>query len=281
MIQDLKSGIYHNEYREQGPVAGDYIIFAKGRSMLVKKESETIVFPRLEEIASEMDYIYLFEIVINGKIQKFFLGEADMVSDGLRNDYDYGQQNMFRTKGPDYMAFAGITACQLANWYASTKYCGCCGTALVHDTKERMMRCPICDAVYYPKISPAVIVGVIDRQKERILMTKYAGREYKKYALIAGFTEIGETAEDTVRREVMEEVGIQVKNIRYYKSQPWSFTDTLLLGFYCELDGDDTILLDREELSTGEWLHRNEIPTVYDGISLTNEMIMRFKNGEE
>ncbi len=281
MIQDLKSGIYHNEYREQGPVAGDYIIFAKGRSMLVKKESETIVFPRFEEIASEMVYIYLFEIVINGKIQKFFLGEADMVSDGLRNDYDYGQQNMFRTKGPDYMAFAGITACQLANWYASTKYCCCCGTALVHDTKERMMRCPICDAVYYPKISPAVIVGVIDRQKEQILMTKYAGREYKKYALIAGFTEIGETAEDTVRREVMEEVGIQVKNIRYYKSQPWSFTDTLLLGFYCDLDGDDTILLDREELSTGEWLHRDEIPTVYDGISLTNEMIMRFKNGEE
>ena len=72
MIQDLKSGIYHNEYREQGPVAGDYIIFAKGRSMLVKKESETIVFPRFEEIASEMVYIYLFEIVINGKIQKFF-----------------------------------------------------------------------------------------------------------------------------------------------------------------------------------------------------------------
>ena len=281
MIQELKTGIYHNEYREQSPAVGDYIIFAKGRSVLVRKESDIIAFPRFEEVDAEMAYIYLFQIDISGKMQKFFLGDADKVSDGLQNDYDYSQQNMFRTKGPDYMAFAGITACQLANWYASTKYCGCCGTALVHDTKERMMRCPICDAVYYPKISPAVIVGVIDRQKERILMTKYAGREYKKYALIAGFTEIGETAEDTVRREVMEEVGIQVKNIRYYKSQPWSFTDTLLLGFYCELDGDDTILLDREELSTGEWLHRNEIPTVYDGISLTNEMIMRFKNGEE
>lgn len=62
-------------------------------------------------------------------------------------------------------------------------------------------------------------------------MTKYAGREYKRYALIAGFTEIGETAEETVHREVMEEVGLKVKNIRYYKSQPWGFDSNLLMGF--------------------------------------------------
>lgn len=281
MIQELKTGIYHNEYREQSPAAGDYIIFAKGRSVLMGKESDTIIFPRFEEIVSEMVYIYLFEIDINGKMQKFFLGETDRVPDGLRNDYDYGQQNMFRTKGPDYMAFAGITACQLANWYASVKFCGACGTKLLHDKRERMMRCPKCNAMHYPKISPAVIVGVIDRARGKILMTKYAGREYKKYALIAGFTEIGETAEDTVRREVLEETGVHVKNVRYYKSQPWSFTDTLLLGFYCDLDGDSQICIDEEELSLGEWLSPEEIPTEYDGISLTNEMIMRFKNGLE
>lgn len=281
MIQELKSGIFHNEYREQSPAAGDYIIFAKRRSVLVKKECSTIVFPCFEEIVSEMVYIYLFEIDINGKMQKFFLGEADRVPDGLRNDYNYGQQNMFRTKGPDYMAFAGTTACQLAGWYASVKFCGACGTKLLHDKRERMMRCPSCNAMHYPKISPAVIVGVIDRARGKILMTKYAGREYKKYALIAGFTEIGETAEDTVRREVLEETGVRVKNVRYYKSQPWSFTDTLLLGFYCDLDGDGQICIDEEELSLGEWLSPEEIPTEFDGISLTNEMIMRFKNGLE
>lgn len=281
MIQELKTGIYHNEYKEQSPVAGDYIIFAKGRSVLVRKESDIIAFPRFEEVDAEMVYIYLFQIDISGKMQKFFLGDADKVSDSLQNDYDYSQQNMFRTKGPDYMAFAGITACQLANWYASVKYCGTCGTKLLHDKRERMMRCPKCNAMHYPKISPAVIVGVIDRAQNKILMTKYAGREYKKYALIAGFTEIGETAEDTVRREVLEETGVHVKNVRYYKSQPWSFTDTLLLGFYCDLDGDGQICIDEEELSLGEWLSPEEIPTEYDGISLTNEMIMRFKNGLE
>lgn len=281
MIQELKTGIYHNEYREQSPAVGDYIIFAKGRSVLVRKESDIIAFPRFEEVDAEMAYIYLFQIDISGKMQKFFLGDADKVSDGLQNDYDYSQQNMFRTKGPDYMAFAGITACQLANWYASVKYCGACGTKLLHDKRERMMRCPKCNAMQYPKISPAVIVGVIDRVQNKILMTKYAGREYKKYALIAGFTEIGETAEDTVRREVLEETGVHVKNVRYYKSQPWSFSDTLLLGFYCDLDGNGQICIDEEELSLGEWLSPEEIPTEYDGISLTKEMIMRFKNGLE
>ena len=140
------------------------------------------------------------------------------------------------------------------------------------------MRCPKCNALHYPKISPAVIVAV--RNGDKLLMTKYAGRDYKKYALVAGFAEIGETIEETVKREVMEEAGLKVKNIQYYKSQPWSFTDTLLFGFYCEVDGDDSITMDEEELSVAEWLTRDEIPTEYDGISLTNEMIIRFKNGE-
>ena len=110
-------------------------------------------------------------------------------------------------------------------------------------------------------------------------MSKYAGRAYKNYALIAGFTEIGETVEQTVAREVMEEVGLKVKNIRYYKSQPWAFTDTLLMGFYCDLDGSDAIRLDENELAVAEWFTREEIPEPVSQESLTNEMILRFKNG--
>ena len=128
----------------------------------------------------------------------------------------------------------------------------------------------------YPKISPAVIVGVTDGN--RILMSKYADRDYKKYALLAGFTEIGETIEETVKREVMEEVGLKVKNIRFYKSQPWSFTDTLLMGFFANLDGDSEITLDQEELALAEWFEREEIPVTERNISLTNEMILAFKN---
>ena len=141
-----------------------------------------------------------------------------------------------------------------------------------------MLKCPSCGNMEYPKIMPAVIIGLT--HGNRLLMSKYANREFKKYALLAGFAEIGESIEDTVRREVMEEVGLKVKNITYYKSQPWSFSDTLLLGFYAELDGDEEITLDKEELALAEWFEREDIPVKASDLSLTNEMIMRFKNAE-
>lgn len=282
MIQDIH-GIYHNEYQELIPEQDDCVMFVQGRSVLMSRDSEQtiryITYGQLME-ASGGDISadacrYLFSIENQGITEKYFLGNSHMLTPQLMEKYDYRQQNVFRTMKPEDKAFAGITACQLANWYENTQFCGKCGTRLEHDKVERMMKCPKCGAMHYPKISPAVIVAVTNRDK--ILMTKYAGRDYKKYALIAGFTEIGETIEDTVRREVMEEVGIHVKNIRYYKSQPWSFTDTILMGFYCELDGEDTITMDAHELSVAEWIQRENIPTEYDGISLTNEMIMRFK----
>ena len=128
------------------------------------------------------------------------------------------------------------------------------------------------------KISPAVIIAVT--HKNRLLLSKYAGRSYKKYALLAGFVEIGETVEETVKREVMEEVGLSVTNIRYYKSQPWSFSGTVLMGFFCDLDGDDeTIILDENELSLAEWFDRESIPVSPSRDSLTNEMIMTFIQG--
>ena len=282
MIQDIH-GIYHNEYQNLTPEQDDYIMFAQGRSVLMSRDSEQtiryITYGQLME-ASGGDISadacrYLFSIENQGITEKYFLGNSHMLTPQLMEKYEYRQQNVFRTMKPEDKAFAGITACQLANWYENTQFCGKCGTRLEHDKVERMMKCPKCGAMHYPKISPAVIVAVTNGDK--ILMTKYAGRDYKKYALIAGFTEIGETIEDTVCREVMEEVGIHVKNIRYYKSQPWSFTDTILMGFYCELDGEDTITMDAHELSVAEWIQRENIPTEYDGISLTNEMIMRFK----
>ena len=124
-----------------------------------------------------------------------------------------------------------------------------------------------------------MIVAVTDG--DRLLLSKYAGRNYTRYALIAGYTEIGETLEQTVQREVMEEVGLRVKNIRYYKSQPWGIDGNVLAGFYCDLDGDDTIHLDYQELALAEWHDRKQLPAKDDGISLTREMIRTFEDGME
>lgn len=173
---------------------------------------------------------------------------------------------------------AASTAWHLYVWYRDNRFCGRCGKETEEDEKERMLKCPVCGNMIFPKVAPAVIVGVTD--KDRILMTKYANREYKRYALIAGFTEIGETVEETVRREVLEEVGLHVKNIRYYKSQPWGFDLNLLLGFFCELDDTAPIHMDEGELSLAEWVKREDIPDYGEDLSLTHEMMQRFKRGE-
>ena len=127
----------------------------------------------------------------------------------------------------------------------------------------------------YPKISPAVIVAITN--KDKLLMSRYAHGTYRRFALIAGYVEIGETFEDCVRREVMEEVGLKVKNIRYYKSQPWAFSDTVMIGFTAELDGDDTIRLQEEELSEAGWYTREQVIAYEPCLSVGHEMMAAFK----
>ncbi|MBQ3404647.1 MAG: NUDIX domain-containing protein, partial [Oscillospiraceae bacterium] len=107
-------------------------------------------------------------------------------------------------------------------------------------------------------------------------------RPYKRFALIAGYNEIGESLEDTLRREVREEVGLSVANFRYYKSQPWPFTDTLLMGFYCDVEGEREAHPDGQELAEARWFKRAGLPADdRQSVSLTQEMIEVFRRGEE
>ena len=275
MIQDIEPHVYKNEYRPQIPEKNSYVMhFEKGRLMAQLKEDD-IAFPTFGQLDGKNPEIYenatyLFSI----DDSRFYLVDELHCEEA----YEWISKESFRHLKPEHLAFAGITAYQLHNWYQNHKFCGKCGHPMKKDEKERMLFCEVCHTREYPKICPAVIVGVTDGN--RLLLTKYAGREYTKYALVAGFAEIGESIEDTVRREVMEEVGLKVKNITYYKSQPWSFTDTLLFGFYCELDGDSKITLDETELSVAQWFEREEIPVKDRSVSLTNEMILNFKYGK-
>lgn len=169
------------------------------------------------------------------------------------------------------------TGLQLNKWYRTNRFCGACATPLERSTKERMLLCPNCGNHVYPRINPAVIVAV--RNGDKLLMTRYAAAEYRQRALVAGFCEIGETAEQTVAREVMEETGIRVKNVTYYASQPWGFASDLLLGYVADLDGSDCITVDKNELSIAEWVPREQIFEDPDNTSLTRQMVIDFKEG--
>lgn len=277
MIQDIFPHEYHNEYKNIQPEEQDVVLFYEGRKVLVKWEEGRIRFLRFYEVKYwdeiQAEYTYLFAI----DQTRFFLSNGTTPA-ALSDGFVWEDTQIFRNAQPYYLRFAGVTGWQLYRWYETHRFCGKCGNRMEQDDRERMMRCPECGNMEFPKICPAVIIAVTDGN--RILMSKYAGREFKKYALLAGFNEVGETIEETVRREVMEEVGLRVKNITYYKSQPWSFSDTLLLGFFCELDGDSCITLDEEELAMAEWFEREQMPVEADGLSLTNEMMMAFKNLE-
>lgn len=277
MIQDIAPHQYDNGYNPVPPDRDSIALYYEEHTALIKNTAEGIEFPGfadLERLNEEIyeEYTYLFSI----DEERYYLVEE--INRERLSAFTMENTEIFRRADPQYRAFAGITGYQLYSWYKNHRYCGHCGSSMKKDKKERMLYCEECHNMAYPKICPATIIGVTDGN--RLLMSKYAGRAYKKYALLAGFVEIGETVEETVKREVMEEVGLKVKNVRYYKSQPWSFSDTVLMGFYCDLDGDDSITLDEEELALAEWFEREEIPAGPQRDSLTNEMIMKFKNGE-
>ena len=236
MIQDISPKVFHNEYELVSPQAGDPVFIFRQKHVLAAREPDgTVTYPTAGEFLTqrlECRLRYLFRI----DDQAYFLY--------LPEDYQDSEELQVIIEGREFVPlmdvrrgqdmaemFACMTAFHLFTWYDKNRFCGRCGKPLQHGERERMLRCPDCGNMVFPMIAPAVIVGVTDG--ERLLMTKYAHRAYTGWALIAGFCEIGETVEDTVRREVMEEAGVHVKNLRYVDSQPWGVDSNLLIGMFC------------------------------------------------
>lgn len=277
MIQDIGENIFRNEFSlSRGPAASDYVIVYRAGEMMCCTEDNNIAFPQVCELP-EIYFdrlIYLFEVGGEG----FFLLLADSgESFDIAEKYTFGNIRKIRSSDPaprKYL-FAAVTAHHLAEWYMGSRFCGRCGSENIHDDSERAMVCTKCGKKVYPRIDPAVIVGVV--KGDKLLITRYR-TGFAHNALVAGFTEIGESFEATVAREVMEETGIKVKNIRYYKSQPWGMASNILAGFFCEVEGDTAIHMDENELKYAEWLGRDEIVLQPYDHSLTNEMMKLFKD---
>lgn len=276
MIQDIGAHTYHVEYTPV-PLQDDSIILAyQGRKVLAAVEGDTkgFTYPRyadLRHLLPPEQCRWLFR----EDEEQYFLAQTDVPEEG---PFRYVSINFMRAARPRFQAFAGVAGLSLCGWYRNHQFCGHCGRPMAHSETERMVYCPHCHTMMYPRICPAVIVAV--RNGDKLLVSKYAGREYTRIALLAGFAELGETIEQTVHREVMEEVGIKVKNLQFYKSQPWCFTDTLLFGFFCDLDGSDALRVDHKELSMAQWMDRKDLPDDPEQASLTMEMMTLFKQGK-
>ena len=291
MIQEFESEhVFDNSFAPHEPSADDYVLHYTEAGCLARvshvgradadagDSGEVVELPRLADYPRRPSHVtYLFSL---GE-ERFFLALDDRVA--APAGFAYESVNWLRRAEPQHLLFAAATAAQLSRWYQDNRFCGRCGHATELAPGSREIVCPACTRIVYPKICPGIICAVVrladDPADDAIVLTRYAGRTTALGALVAGFTEIGEPLEDTVRREVMEEVGLSVKNLRFYKSQPWGFTDTLLVGFWCEVDGDPAITVDRFELKEARWFTRDEIPLerTNDRASLTGEMIERFR----
>lgn len=273
MIQDILPRKFDIVYRPAAkPADGSYICI-KCRGKMLLKDGDEIIMPTFGEVRHlNLNYTYLFSI--DGDTFFYADDESGIELEG----YSYKGSSTFRKITPKHMAFAGITAHQITQWYGANKFCPKCGAKLHHDEKERMMKCGGCGFMIFPRINPSVIVAVTNGDK--LLMTLRTPTS-DHHSLVAGFVEVGESFEDTVRREVMEETGVKIKNLKYYKSQPWSFSDSLLAGYFAELDGDDKITVQKEELFDAQWVARSDIKEEFTDSSMTNEMICLFKDGRE
>jgi NAD+ diphosphatase len=165
-------------------------------------------------------------------------------------------------------------AVQLVEFARTHRYCGRCGTPAEPAPSERAMRCPDCSLLSFPRLAPAVIV-LVTRGEEALLAR---GRNFPlpMYSCLAGFVEAGETLEEAVHREVREEVGVELADVRYVASQPWPFPHSLMLGFTARYRAGE-LRVDGVELEDARWFHRDDLPMLFPGnVSISQWLIRDF-----
>ncbi len=252
MIQDVAEVPELFPARAAGP--GDWVLFCKG---------EAVAFAPWSPVAN----VSVPLVAIGSRT--IFLGATPAMAPG--------SAQRLRSLTDDALRFGAFTALHLAQWLLNHRYCGRCGGPLTR--RGGALACLDCGHEVYPTIAPAVILGVLHRG--RLLVTRYANRPYHGPALVAGYCEAGETAEATCRREALEETGVKVGRLRYFASQPWGLSGSLLLGFFGEAESEAVTLADGE-LAEAQWLAPEALPPPPDAagpLSLTATMIAAIRDG--
>jgi NAD+ diphosphatase len=171
---------------------------------------------------------------------------------------------------PDRELAVAAVAVRIIDFDRTTRFCGQCGSETRQSREERAKVCSSCGRVTYPRISPAIIVLI--RRDERVLLARSPRFPPGFHSVIAGFVGPDETLEEAVRREVREEVGIEVTNIRYAGSEPWPFPDSLMIGFVADYNGGEITIDNREIVSAG-WFDREHLPDIPRQLSIARALI--------
>ncbi|MTI79916.1 MAG: NAD(+) diphosphatase [Firmicutes bacterium] len=230
--------------------------------LLINNNNDNVSIPTKEDLTT-------LEIQLKREIYIGMLDNSPCLTAEVTNDLLLLPDNLsyvslkelFNTLEDDIFQMAG-RAYQIINWERTHQYCGKCGATNENKGNELAKECPSCGVISFPRISPAVIVAII--KEDKILLARNINFPTNFYSVIAGFVEPGETLEECVQREVKEEVGVEVKNIKYFASQPWPFPDSLMIAFTAEYDNGE-ITVDNKEISHAHWFSCFNLPANIPG----------------
>lgn len=265
--------IPHVEAPEQPPDIAWWFVFV-GDRLLVTEKGDRIMLPQVSQLA----------VLGLTAMRSQFLGwldgvacySADLDQEALRKPpggYRFEKlRELYGVLDDGVFAIAG-RAIQIVTWDRNHLFCGHCGTPMEQSITERAKHCPSCGLRNYPRLSPAVIMLVA--RGEEVLLARSSRFRPGMYSVLAGFVEPGESLEETVAREVREEVGVEVTNIRYFGSQPWPFPHSLMIGFMADYAAGD-IVIDPVEIEAADWFHPSALPPVPGRLSIARQLIDAF-----
>ncbi len=249
-----------------------YFVFHQKRLLIIRQENR-IRIPDSDDLPSSGFALIRKQYI--GSLDDRPCYAAEMEADGGLPSENFELADLralFMRLEEDLFWVAG-RANQLVYWQQTHLYCGACGHSTEDKSDERAKICPACGLINYPRLSPAVIVAVL--KEDTILLARNKRFHMPFYSVLAGFVEPSETLEACVEREVKEEVGICVKNIRYFGSQPWPFPNSLMVAFTAEYAGGD-ITPDPSEITDAAWYSKEELPQVPGSISIAGKLIAWF-----
>ena len=244
----------------------------RGEQMLVRGEDDSNLTP-LTATPEGLGLESLFEKDIgelDGK--KCFAAEVKQATKEPEGMSFRDLRGMLGTIDEGFFAMAG-RAKQLVNWNRTHQFCGRCGAGTMPGPTDLSKECPRCGLHFYPRLSPAAIM-LITSGKE-LLLARSPHFPPGMYSALAGFIEPGESIEQTIEREVREEVGVEVRNLRYFGSQPWPFPDSLMIGFTAEYAGGE-LRFEEEEIEDAGWFSAERLPVLPPRLSIARAMIDHF-----
>jgi NAD+ diphosphatase len=253
-----------------------WFIFA-GDKLLVRRAGERTLIPLLAGPAdlglAPERVVYLGCVEEGGEQTQCYaaeIPEEPPLDDGLAAE---GLRALYLVLDEPFMGIAG-RAIQLVAFDRTNQYCGQCGGRTIDQAQERAKRCPQCGLITYPRLSPAIIIAVSRPVEGRlhILLARNHRFPTGRFSVLAGYVEPGETLEECAGREVLEEVGIRVTNIRYFGSQPWPFPNSLMIGFTAEYAGGD-IKLEESELADARWFPADQLPGIPPPFTIARRLI--------